>query len=516
MRHRVFNCIHGSGTACLPLQARRGLATQTKKRRKIALNGFIGKVLSQRSDGDAEGESIRASYNSTLGQFLLPITEVRCLPKKYFNQHPFYIPDEVGRLTGLLAPTYDTLEARYKTRDIDSPNNVVLNYTSRGDFEATRKEKLSLFLAYKPAIDPNSLSPQKKMRLKEVLELILASESKDVWRELWTEVLKDLKTNPERHSALCLLTSEIVVPKSGTLLDDWTKIEFIYTDYWKRLRTPIKEGMELFYHLCRHVSTRFATNHHSNTAEHEAAQILEKIEKGLFWNLTSRLAAISLVNSYHLEGLPESCVEPYIRALLVVGNLNLPLNMILNSRIVGFSPDPALIIDFLLELCKEDGLRAQSDKPLTAIDDLVEHHMGLFRPYFISRRNPPLGISFLLERYVKTLDEIYSLFNLCLRSHYKEYCLRANERLFLQKIYDVCRDDKYLGNETQRLKVARSNIMFMFSRLTEELGHLSSRTKDTFAKLIATCDEQLAERRIARASLQDCTIIAARKGQQKN
>ncbi|KAK9388282.1 hypothetical protein V1515DRAFT_598353 [Lipomyces mesembrius] len=503
MRHRVFNCIHGSGAPGLPLQARRGLATQTTKRRKIALNGFIGKVLSQRSDGDAEGESIRASYNSALGQFLLPITEVPCLPKKYFNQHPFYIPDEVGRLAGLLAPTYDSLEARYKTRDIDSPNNVVLNYTSRGDFEATRKEKLSLFLAYEPAIDPNSLSPQKKTRLKEVLKLILASGSKDVWLELWNDVLKDLKTNTERQSALCLLTSEIIVPKSGTLLDDWTKIEFIYTHYWKRLRTPIKEGMDLFYHLCRHVSTRFATSHHSNSADHEAAQILEK-------------TASSLVNSYHLEGLPESCVEPYIKALLVVGNLNLPLNMILNSRIVGFSPDPALIIDFLVELCKEDGLRTQPDKPLTAIDDLVEHHMGLFRPYFISRRNPPLGISFLLERYVKTLDEIYSLFNLCLRSHYKEHCLRANECLFLQKIYDVCRDDKYLGSETQRLKVARSNIMFMLSRLTEELGHLSSRTKDTFAKLIVTCDEQLAERRIARASLQDYSIIGARKRQQKH
>ncbi|KAK9365704.1 hypothetical protein V1509DRAFT_632210 [Lipomyces kononenkoae] len=490
MRHRVvFSCIHDCGSAWLPAaRARRGLATETKKRRKYALNGFIGKVLSQRSDCDVEEERIRASYNSALGQFLLPISDVPSLPKKYFNQHPFYIPDDVGRLTGLLAPTNDALEARYKSRDIDSPNNVVLNYTSRGDFETTRKEKLSLFLAYKPAIDPNSLSPQKILRLKEVLKLMLASESKDTRRVLWGEAIRDLETNAERNAALCLSMSELVEPASRSLLDDWEKIEFIYTDSWNRQKSPVNEGVELFYHLCRHVSTRFAISQHSTTVDNEAAQVLEK-------------AARSVVSSYHLDGLPESCVEPYIKALLVVGNLNGPLSMILNSRIAGFSPDPALIIDFLVELCHEGDAILESDQPLTAIDDFVEHHLGLFRPYFISRRNPPMGMSFLLERSVKTLDEVYSVFNLCLRSHYKERCLRANERLFLKKIYDTCRDDIYLGTETQRLNVAKANIMFMLSKLTEELGQVSSQTQDLYEKLVATCDEQLAERRIARSSL---------------
>ncbi|KAK9237247.1 hypothetical protein V1525DRAFT_404648 [Lipomyces kononenkoae] len=490
MRHRVvFNCIHDCGSAWLrAARARRGLATETNKRRKFALNGFIGKVLSQRSERDVEEQSIRASYNSTLGQFLLPISDVPSLPKKYFNQHPFYIPDDVGRLTGLLAPTDDALEARYMSRDIDSTNNVVLNYTSRGDFEAARKEKLSLFLAYKPTVDPNSLSLQKESRLKEVLKLMLASESRDKRQELWNEALRDLKTNMEKQAALCLSMSEILDPTSRNILDDWTKIEFIYTDAWKRQKTPIKEGVELFYHLCRHVYTKFATGQQSTAVDHEAAFILEK-------------AASNVVGSYHLDGLPESCVEPYIKALLEVGNLNGSLNMILNSRIAGFSPDPALIIDFLVELCREGDATSESNQPLTAIDDFVEHHLGLFRPYFISRRNPPLGMSFLLERSVKTLDEIYSVFNLCLRSHYKDRCLRANEQLFLQKIYDTCWDDKYLGNETQRLNVAKSNIMFMLSRLTEELGQVSLQTLDTYEKLVTACDEQLAERRIARSGL---------------
>ncbi|KAJ8097850.1 hypothetical protein POJ06DRAFT_23528 [Lipomyces tetrasporus] len=495
MRHRVFNSVFDCGAGSVPsAQVRRTLATQTKKRRKTALNGFIDRILSQRSDATGEGGSIRASYNSTLGQFLLPISDVPSLPKNYFNQHPFYVPDDVGRLTGLLAPTCDAFEARYKTRDRDSPNNIVLNYTSRGDFEAARKEKLSLFLAYRPTInveDPTLLGTDKKTRLRDVFKTILASESIDSSRELWNEGLRDvLATSKERQAAICLLTSEVIVPKSETLLYDWKKIEFIYTDSWQRLRTATKEGIELFYQLCKHVSTSFAANQQSTSADHDAAQILES-------------TANSLLKSYHLDGLPESCVEPYIKALLAVGNLNLALNMILNSRIVGFSPDPALIIDFLVELCKGYGVRMPSDAPLTAIDDLIEHHMGLFRPYFISRRNPPSGISFLLERYDMTLDEVYSLFNLCLRSHYKQHCLRANERHFLRKIYDACRDDKHLGSESQRLKVAKANIMFMLSRLTEELGHVSSGTKEAYAELMATCDEQLAEQRIARANLHD-------------
>ncbi|KAK9448139.1 uncharacterized protein V1518DRAFT_419775 [Limtongia smithiae] len=404
-------------------------------------------------------------YHPALRQYIVPFADLSNIPDALVNEHPCYVPDSIGTLTALFASENDTFEERYSTRSLDHPkHNIMLRYmdaqkVDAGDFGF---ERLKLVKPFKPASieDDRELSTLEVQDFESLFfKMNLTGDSVSTALEMWHDAHLHLSATQELARVKLFISYAI---ETGT----WTPIATdIITDYWRRLGALKNTSVAVLYILFTEI---------------ERYVLREKLSRDasrMRFVVELRRVVDEFQNIYQIIGLPESCVDAYLRVLRVIDDMQSAMRILIGSRMYGLSTDPEIAMSVLAKLANtsHDSIAITPNNTIKA-KDFLRIYAGTLRPYFVSRRNTSGGIKLLLRRVVKTPDEIFSVLELCTTAHNGKASLKENQTTFVQALgWNILRLEYYGATRQERQIVALAQIRDLIARIKRVL-------KDDFAE----------------------------------
>ncbi|KAK9467809.1 hypothetical protein V1512DRAFT_252150 [Lipomyces arxii] len=368
---------------------------------------------------------IQASYSHSLQQLKIPLSTKVSIPRGLFEQHPYYVPDSVGRITALVAPLDDPIETKLRTRQPGSASNVVVDYIGPPYYRQDNlPQQLSLLLEYE-----EEYSSEELMELVERDNELVGRLNEYIdGHDTLKEIVAKFSTPVDAHKAIYYVLNKAM---SNPNPESVRRLEVLIYSYWSSPHSNVANTLDPFYRLCISIS-------HTNGTAIEMTALLSR-------------CATKLVQTFHLDGFPEKLVPAYCRALLSLGAYDDLMDLLLSLWTAGFSPGIELVMEFV---------KASYD----ANPSSTSASLGLFRPYFTSKLLPPIGYSIVLKRYCTTIEEVYCLLDLCIASDTNVASLHANAQLFVKKAYEVC------INEGLDSVVARANAEQVASRIRKAVS----------------------------------------------
>ncbi|KAK9456998.1 hypothetical protein V1511DRAFT_495923 [Dipodascopsis uninucleata] len=475
MRRLLF-VVHGSINSVLPgrqsqlLSSVRRYSTGTSSTPKKIRHTDITQRYSEFPISLVSKPSLQ--FNGSLKQYLIPLNDELEVPYRVFNQHPFYIPDDTGKISALLGPSDDPHEDRYKTREIGSPNNIVVYYMDNNkDYETYLKNDELKLLINSSELYLNRMQPVESQVLDSLLNQLLESNSVDESNVAWKLAMKS-KSKLEVAFLILSLTTQLIKNPTSNLRFQLDKLVAIYKLFWKKSNHPNKTGLELL--LCafneigvqRGISPEIASD---------------------FLYLVDSLSQ-AYMNTYSLNGLPEACLNSYFSVLVTLDEVSRSLDLLLRLRVRGLALDPAVVVEMLSKISdihKEPAIMTTNGEKID-INSLFAKYFGLFRPYLISDRTPAAGYKLMLN-WSETLDEVTSVLNLSLKSKDKASILNTYKDLFMINIVECAINDTSLGTVQERKSIAASYLLSFIETLQEAVGDVTDGTLLYASKLCADC-----------------------------
>ncbi|KAK9461730.1 uncharacterized protein V1516DRAFT_672803 [Lipomyces oligophaga] len=355
-----------------------------------------------------------------------------------------YVPDRLGTLTALIAAADDKMEYIHRTRNIHSPStNVLFPYLDRRNNFGFEPQTENLRRCTPCLLPDLSISDTKlKTRLSHAIKNIHDTESEKDQILAWQSLLSTL-TAAQWLSAYSVFLDEFV--KLDMDQRAGSSICAITVDLLHRYAQLSEPGIIVIYLLLRRIVDFLSTEQSNSKQLRDCAESIIEQVMGDFQS------------SHKLNGILESHLELYIQYLYYTGSMDRVFRALAGSRAVNLLVNPTIAFQ-VLETIYSDRLSADKSRQ-------YRKQTSFFRPYLLSPDLPPEGIKFILDRLVRTTEEVYSVLSQVLSRADTASVLFATQTSFIQAIIKTASQLNYFSRPIDRATAVKAMGLDMIERL---------------------------------------------------
>ncbi|KAK9470625.1 uncharacterized protein V1510DRAFT_422571 [Dipodascopsis tothii] len=387
-------------------------------------------------------------FYRTINQLIIPLDPDVTVPESLVTSfHPFYVADDIGKLVAMLASPADIAQQLYRVRlDLDALDTSELGSgmpkpTTVGLTEAPMDRMRILVDASKmtePTAVPFACDRAGRKELVRRLGAEFAGMAKTP--EAVTEWLAGVAATDSQGRYLNELVRFLLanqLPSFGpTLAEAFPTILAAVRAAWTESAAFGGRDARLYALVCELLR---------KDVERKSRVFLSPTEIETYGSLLDALNE-TLTSVFKLEGLPESCVSPYLMAMVAAGRTQAAFDMVHFLRAEGLAPSFDAVASVFMGILRLVRLTPESRKVRGTAKERAERFrwpafdaktfMGYFRPYLTSQFLTPEIVRVLLtSRWaISTPEEVFSLLRSS-RGAMRSYAIvRTNQKQFLQAV----------------------------------------------------------------------------------